>query len=160
VENSSKLAGMDAPGSTEPASLIYELVEQAYAFTLAISRWTAALLADLQLTAALADVLWHLEPTDEAVSMRHLAGRLQCDPSNVTFLADRLEQRGLIERRTDPSDRRVKLVALTPAGLRMRHQILQAAAARSPLARLSPTDQGRLLDLLAKTRTAGPTPPL
>jgi DNA-binding MarR family transcriptional regulator len=37
--------------------------------------------------------------------MRDLAGRLQCDPSNVTRLADRLEERGLIERHPDrPTD--------------------------------------------------------
>ena len=42
--------------------------------------------------------------------MRHLASLLKCDPSNVTFLVDRLEERGLVERQTDPADRRVKLV--------------------------------------------------
>jgi DNA-binding MarR family transcriptional regulator len=82
--------------------------------------------------------------------MRDLAGRLQCDPSNVTFLADRLEERGLIERRPDPSDRRVKLLALTPAGLAVRIRIVQAAATSSPLARLSPADQQHLCRLLDK----------
>ena len=58
--------------------------------------------------------------------MRDLAARLQCDPSNVTFLADRLEERGLVERRPDPSGRRVKLLALTPAGLAMRIRVVKA----------------------------------
>jgi DNA-binding MarR family transcriptional regulator len=72
----------------------------------------------------------------------------------VTFLADRLEQRGLIQRDTDPFDRRVKLVGLTSAGVGLRTKILRAAATYSPLARLAQEDQRRLCDLLAKTRSA------
>jgi len=142
--------------SAQPASLLYELVEQAFAFTAALRGWTADLLAELNLTEALADVLWHLDASDAAASMRHLAELLKCDPSNVTFLVDRLEERGLVERQIDPADRRVKLVALTPAGVRIRNQIVRAAATRSPLAQLSPADQQRLLNLLAAaTRRAG-----
>jgi len=48
--------------------------------------------------------------------MREMAARLRCDASNMTGLADRLEERGLLERRADPNDRRVKLLTLTPAG--------------------------------------------
>src|SRR5207253_4763687 len=62
-----------------------------------------------------------------------LAGRLHCDPSNVTYLGDRLEERGLIRRRIDPSDRRVRMVSLTSAGLRTRNKIVRAATTQSPL---------------------------
>src|SRR6478672_7353371 len=48
--------------------------------------------------------------------MGALARTLQCDASNVTWLADRLESRGFVERRTDVGDRRVKTLALTDAG--------------------------------------------
>ena len=48
--------------------------------------------------------------------MRTLARAWACDPSNVTWMVDRLERRGLVERRMMPSDRRVKMVALTPLG--------------------------------------------
>jgi DNA-binding MarR family transcriptional regulator len=48
--------------------------------------------------------------------MRTLARAWACDASNVTWIVDRLESRGLVERRTPPSDRRVKTVALTPLG--------------------------------------------
>ena len=115
-----------------------------------MGRWSADVLAELELTEALADVLWQLGSVSLAVPMRDLAGRLRCDPSNVTFLADRLEERGLVERRPNPSDRRVKLLALTPAGLAVRARIVQAAATSSPLARLSPADQQRLCRLLDK----------
>ena len=49
-------------------------------------------------------------------SMRTLARAWACDASNVTWMVDRLESRGLVERRMVPSDRRVKTVALTPLG--------------------------------------------
>jgi DNA-binding MarR family transcriptional regulator len=35
-------------------------------------------------------------------------------------LIDRLERHGAVERRPDPSDRRVKSLALTPEGIRLR----------------------------------------
>ena len=141
---------MAAPPSSDVLPLLDQLVEQAYTFSAAIGRWSATILAELELTEALGDVLWQLGAVGDAVPMRDLADRLHCDPSNVTFLADRLEERGLIERRPDLSDRRVKLLALTTAGLAVRTRIVQAAATRSPLARLSPADQQRLCRLLDK----------
>src|SRR5918997_778495 len=42
----------------------------------------------------------------EPLPMRRLAQRLKCEPSNVTGIVDRLESRGLVERRTAPADRR------------------------------------------------------
>ncbi len=141
---------MAASASSDVLPLLDQLVEQAYTFSAAIGRWSATILAELELTEALGDVLWHLGAVGEAFPMRDLAGRLECDASNVTFLADRLEERGLIERRPDLSDRRVKLLALTTAGLAVRTRIVQAAATRSPLARLSPADQQRLCRLLDK----------
>ncbi|MDF2267188.1 MarR family transcriptional regulator [Streptomyces coacervatus] len=53
-------------------------------------------------------------------SMREIADVLQCDASYVTGIADKLEDSGLIERRPSPADRRVKQLALTPKGRRLR----------------------------------------
>jgi DNA-binding MarR family transcriptional regulator len=140
-----------AKSSSDSGSPAEELVERVYDFMGAMGRWTETVLGDLNLTEALADVLWHLETPEKPISQRELAGRLHCDPSNVTYLVDRLEERGLIKRRIDPSDRRVKIVGLTSAGLGLRNQIVRAATTRSPLARLSREDQQQLHDLLAKT---------
>jgi DNA-binding MarR family transcriptional regulator len=52
----------------------------------------------------------------EPLTMRALAERLKADPPYVTLIVDDLEQRGLVERRPHPTDRRAKLVSLTPAG--------------------------------------------
>ena len=73
--------------------------------------------------------------------MSSLAGMLFCDASNVTGIVDRLEARGLIERRPAAQDRRVKLLALTPAGEQVRATVPpddpaaardRRAAARAP----------------------------
>jgi DNA-binding MarR family transcriptional regulator len=53
---------------------------------------------------------------DEPRPMREVAEACHCDASNATWLVDRLEERGLVERRTPPEDRRMKTVALTAAG--------------------------------------------
>ena len=55
--------------------------------------------------------------------MRTLARAWACDASNVTWMVDRLESRGLVERRILPSDRRVKMVALTPLGASTKAQL-------------------------------------
>src|SRR4030095_3499786 len=48
--------------------------------------------------------------------MRTLARAWACDASNVTWMVDRLERRGLVERQMLASDRRVRAGALTPPG--------------------------------------------
>ncbi len=56
--------------------------------------------------------------------MHKLAAELGCDNSNVTGLVDRLAARGLVAREPGPRDRRVRQVVLTPAGRRLRGQLL------------------------------------
>jgi DNA-binding MarR family transcriptional regulator len=61
----------------------------------------------------------------EGRNMRSLAKEWACDASNATWIVDRLEKMGLAERRTVPHDRRVKLVALTRKGLKVRTELLE-----------------------------------
>lgn len=57
-------------------------------------------------------------------TMSDLAEAWTCDASNATFIVDRLEERGLAERRSVPTDRRVKLVVLTGRGDEVRQRVL------------------------------------
>src|ERR1700736_2391674 len=66
-----------------------------------------------------AHALRTLDPT-RPVPMRELAAGIMCDASTVTGIVDRLEGRGLVERRPDPGDRRVKGLVVTPAGIEVR----------------------------------------
>lgn len=81
--------------------------------------------------------------------MGELAGRLHCDASNVTGLADRLERRGLVARRASPGDRRVKVMVLTAEGEQLHEAMFERLMTDSPLTRgLPPRDQVELLRLL------------
>jgi DNA-binding MarR family transcriptional regulator len=48
--------------------------------------------------------------------MGKMGERLMVHPASVTNAISRLEQRGLVERRLSPDDRRVVLATITPAG--------------------------------------------
>jgi DNA-binding MarR family transcriptional regulator len=88
---------------------------------------------------------------DEPRTMSEIAGFLRCDNSNVTGIVDGLEARGLAERTASPGDRRVKLIALTAEGRRLRARLMREA--RKPpawLKSLSPADQRTLRDLLKR----------
>ncbi|MBD9701541.1 MarR family transcriptional regulator [Streptomyces caniscabiei] len=87
----------------------------------------------------------------EPLPMRRLAQKLRCEPSNVTGIVDRLEARGLVERRPDPNDRRVKLAAATDDGRRVARSLRDSLDfAREPLAGLSTTERESLRDLLRR----------
>jgi DNA-binding MarR family transcriptional regulator len=93
-----------------------------------------------------------LQALDEPVPMSSVANVLRCDRSAVTWITDRLEERGYVERRADESDRRVKLLALTEEGRRVRDEIrMRLSIPPEALTRLSRTEQRELRDLLRKT---------
>jgi DNA-binding MarR family transcriptional regulator len=58
--------------------------------------------------------------------MRSLAHEWGCDPSNATWLVDRLERQGLAAREAVAGDRRVKSVVLTAKGTRLRARLVRA----------------------------------
>jgi DNA-binding MarR family transcriptional regulator len=92
-----------------------------------------------------------LNALDEPAPMSTIANLLRCDRSAVTWITDRLEERGYVERRADARDRRVKLLALTEEGWRVREEIRsRLATPPEPLLRLSAAEQRTLRDLLRK----------
>src|SRR5438034_8422638 len=104
--------------------------------------------SEFELSPAQCHVLHLIEP-DRPIPMGELAEALACDASNVTGLVDRLESRGLVRRRPSAEDRRVKVLELTPAGSRLRAQMLRQTAGRSlPLARLSFDERRTLVRIL------------
>jgi DNA-binding MarR family transcriptional regulator len=102
--------------------------------------------------------LFHLEP-GQASPMRDLADRWRCDPSYVTSLADVLESRGLVERRPHPSDRRIKMIALTAKGTDVRDRAFDRLADRLPaMSALTAAEQRTLRDLLRRIAAADARP--
>ena len=111
----------------------------------------AAAVAELDLAPLQARALHELD-LEPPISMRELAQRLKADPSNVTGLVDRLEARGLVERRPDPNDRRIKGLALTSAGASLRERLFaRLYAAPHAVADLAERDQRLLRDVLQRS---------
>ena len=100
---------------------------------------------DLGLTASQVVALRELS---DPITARELATRMSCEPSNATFVLDRLEQQNLIQRRPHPTDRRAKQIVLTPAGRRRRATVIEHLSTQSPLAPLTNTQQETLRALL------------
>ena len=70
------------------------------------------------------DVLWELEKAEGGkLRMHELARRIVLSRSNLTRLADRLENARLIEREDTPHDRRGYHCVITRAGLAMRRKM-------------------------------------
>jgi DNA-binding MarR family transcriptional regulator len=80
----------------------------------------------------------------------------------ITNRVDKLAQRGLVERRTDPADRRGMLVELTPEGRRKVEEVTPAHIANEAgiLACLSLDERSMLNTLLRKLLIATDDPPL
>ncbi len=131
------------------------VADQAWALLLQIafelvSAHFAAAVAELELAPSQARALHELD-LERPISMRELAERLKSDPSNVTGLIDRLETRGLVERRPDPADRRIKGLALTSAGAKLRERLFARLYSAPPsVAALSERDQRVLRDVLQR----------
>ncbi|MEV4577366.1 MarR family transcriptional regulator [Nonomuraea jabiensis] len=101
----------------------------------------------LDLTAAQAVALRELTGP---MTMRELADRMSCEPSNATFVVDRLEEQGIVERRPHPGDRRAKQLVLTSEGVALRERLIDSLTEASPLARLTSEEQAALNDLLTR----------
>jgi DNA-binding MarR family transcriptional regulator len=128
--------------------LNYALAERVLRVHEALQHTVAALMGQLSLTEPLANAIWQLGRDGRPLSRRELAQRLDCDPSNVTFLVDRLEERGLVKRAVDPHDRRVKAVSLTAAGVAVRARLVSSTAGAPIFAALTKAQKQQLIRLL------------
>jgi DNA-binding MarR family transcriptional regulator len=84
-------------------------------------------LAPFGITPAQFGVLRRLEPGEE-VSLSELAERLGCTNANVTRLVENMVRLELLERSSNPQDRRVVLVRLSSKGLAVREEASEAYA--------------------------------
>ena len=139
--------------------------------TLAADAWRAILdfigatawrrtriLAELGLTVNDSRAMTTIEP-EAGRTMRSLADEWSCDASTATWIVDRLERKGFAERRAHPTDRRVRLVFLTAAGLEMRAQMLRRMYAAPPeLLRLEVRDLVAIRDAARRLPTVESTP--
>jgi DNA-binding MarR family transcriptional regulator len=124
-----------------------EIAQLVFALSGRFKARVGALLAQFDLTVPQA---WLLLSLDGPLSMGEVAARLCADPSTVTWIADRLEARSLLERRPHPTDRRVKQLVLTPQGTIVRERLHAVLADVPGLSALSATELQALRDLLRR----------
>jgi MarR family transcriptional regulator for hemolysin len=101
------------------------------------------------LTRAQWAVLARVERT-EGLKQTEIADAMEMQPITLTRLIDKLCEAGLIERRTDDSDRRVNRLYLTEAArpLMAKLAVLKGEITQTALASLSVADTHRLVDEL------------
>jgi DNA-binding MarR family transcriptional regulator len=87
-----------------------------------LSRYYNQRLTGYDLSVPKALLLLEISP-DGGENPKSLAAKLDLESSSMTGLLDRLEKKGLIERRPDPGDRRGILIFLTSQGMRARETI-------------------------------------
>lgn len=98
-----------------------------------------------------------LRVLDDPTPMGGIAQVLHCDPSNVTGIVDRLEARGLVERRPDPTDRRRRIIAVTDAGRDLHRRLHERLLAERPgVASLDEDELRTFRDLATKALGAFP----
>jgi MarR family len=83
--------------------------------------------------------------------MKVVAQRLRCTASSLTFISDRLVERGYINRAEDPANRRFRVLSLTRSGRAARQAALDILNEACPLVRLSDDEREALLSLLGQT---------
>jgi len=146
--------GVDAPASREwgpeeeRALRVWITLARCYA---TFSRSITCRVAEYGLTTpqfGILEALLHLGP----LSLGELAEKLLVTGGNVTYVMDRLEERGLVYREQSEDDRRVIQAKLTPEGRRVISEVFPSHAdfVRELVSVLDPGEQEALRALLKK----------
>ncbi|MFC5752861.1 MarR family winged helix-turn-helix transcriptional regulator [Actinomadura rugatobispora] len=114
---------MEERGSEQDERLRSELWEALYDLFLDEHERHLESIAELGVSPGDLKALMRLVPGDRE-PMRALADMWRCDASTVTWIVDRLEKQGLVERQAHEKDRRVKVVVLSRRGRQLRTQLM------------------------------------
>jgi len=144
---------MTTADSRTKTAIAAEVWRHIFDFIVATHMQRDAVLVRFGLTPGDSKALTLLDP-EEGRTMHSLAEAWTCDASNATWMVDRLEQRGLVERQTMAGDRRVKKVVLTPQGVETKAALLAALHEPPPeLLALPLSDLEALRDAVKKLPT-------
>jgi DNA-binding MarR family transcriptional regulator len=134
-----------------PAALAAELLELWRSILSGSTRSLYALLAELDLSMTQLKMLHVLVECRAEVSVKELAEELSMSLPNASRTIDGLLQRGLLERREDEHDRRVKRVGATPSARELidRVDTVRLHGLEAWAERLSPVQRQTLLDALS-----------
>ena len=107
---------------------------------------------------AILEVLYHKGP----LLLGEVQKRILVSSGGVTYLVDRLEEKGLVERRACTEDRRARYAALTPEGEALIARIFppHAELIREVMSTLSLEEQRQTVDLLRRLGRAAAERPV
>ncbi len=90
----------------------------------------------------------------EGINQSALADMLELDAMTLCRMVDRLQAADLVERRSDPGDRRAWKLYLTPNGVALTEQLepIGEALLQAALHNVPKTEQKKLYDLLEQFR--------
>jgi DNA-binding MarR family transcriptional regulator len=145
------------PSSQQKAAVAAEAWRAIFDFIVATAPERNRYIGEFGLTPNDARALSSLAPKSGR-TMGSLAEEWKCDASTATWIVDRLETKGLVRRQAHPTDRRVKLVVLTPQGARLKAKNIERMYL--PPRALMELDLGDLVAIRnAVARLAEPSPP-
>ena len=154
-------ASNPAPPASPAAAAALKLYVVLARAQLAVSRHTEADVARHGLTGtefAILEVLYHRGP----LLLGEVQRKILVSSGGITYLVDRLEKRGLVERRPCAEDRRARYAALTAEGEQLIGRIFpeHAEAVARAVSGLSEAEQAEATELLRKLGTAAAEIPL
>jgi DNA-binding MarR family transcriptional regulator len=143
------------PAQAEPADPVGDeaLSEALMAIARQLREKSAETLAPWDITPAHFRALRTLA-RHETMRLSELSDRLQIAPRTATEVVDALQARDLVQRRTDPADRRAILVDVTERGADLLAEIraTRGAEAGRIFGRLGPADRAELARILSELR--------
>jgi DNA-binding MarR family transcriptional regulator len=102
------------------------------------------------------DLMAQLDKAPNGMTLGELSQRMMVSNGNVTGLAERLVEQGLLDRRASASDRRAQIVSLTAEGRRVFRTMARTHEdwIAELFAGLAPDEIETLMSLLAKTKAS------
>ena len=141
------IEGINVPGLGRPQSVGFTISTIGYALAQAFRELLEPLGLEPKVFALLASVA-----SSEGVTQQAIAERMRVAPSRMVAFVDSLEERGLLERRQNPDDRRARALYLTPAGRELLERAFAVANEREQRLTSDLTDEEReqLLELISR----------
>lgn len=142
----------DAPVVVDPSTAtalkLWVILARAYQSAAELSRIDIAKHGLTPAEFAIVEALHHKGP----MLLGEVQRKALVSSGGTTFLVDRLEKRGLVERRSCPTDRRARYAALTAAGTDLMRRTFpaHASAMHEAMAGLAVTEQKAAIALLRR----------
>jgi DNA-binding MarR family transcriptional regulator len=118
---------------------------------LKVHRLLNLMLGEVDLSLAQHEILLNIR-RDSGLTQKELSDQLLVVKSNVTALIKKLEARGLVLRKSDPDDSRIKRLSLTRAGDKLVQQsfALQNQVVKAMVSVMSDAELRQMADVMAR----------